>query len=199
MRENRGRAVRARYLTLLLPLLLSPSIDRQRPILAVPPDSWRSTYRSIGGPILTARYGALSLGKAILGSTYRKDVLVHHTRQMHSLKCFASYRSFQFCVVVGYDPYRAYRHMIHRGPKVRHLVPYRHTKLSSVCLRARQRYSHAPPPPFSTWLSSRSNRAASSARTIRTLSPAKRSSAGEKRVKEIRQKRRAPADAVDPI
>ncbi|RRT38219.1 hypothetical protein B296_00048818 [Ensete ventricosum] len=40
---------------------LSPSIDRQRLISTVPPESRWFAYRSAGGPVHTARYGALPL------------------------------------------------------------------------------------------------------------------------------------------
>ncbi|RZR98251.1 hypothetical protein BHM03_00027579 [Ensete ventricosum] len=42
-------------------------IDRRRPILAVPPDSGGSAYRSAAGPVCTGRYGALPLGRENLG------------------------------------------------------------------------------------------------------------------------------------
>ncbi|RRT54835.1 hypothetical protein B296_00033259, partial [Ensete ventricosum] len=54
-------------LLLLLPLLLSPSIDRRQSILAVPPNSGRSAYRSAGGSVRTVRYVDLPLDKANLG------------------------------------------------------------------------------------------------------------------------------------
>ncbi|RWW55849.1 hypothetical protein BHE74_00037477 [Ensete ventricosum] len=51
-----------------LPLLLSPSIDRRRSILAISPVSGRSAYQSVGGPIwgLTARWGTNSSRRRVL-------------------------------------------------------------------------------------------------------------------------------------
>ncbi|RZR79306.1 hypothetical protein BHM03_00004995 [Ensete ventricosum] len=51
-----------------LPRLILVEINRQQSILAVPPGSRRSAYRSTGRPIRTTRYGALLLGLTMIGA-----------------------------------------------------------------------------------------------------------------------------------
>ncbi|RZR97085.1 hypothetical protein BHM03_00026201 [Ensete ventricosum] len=53
----------------------SSSIDRRRPILAVPPGSDRSAYRSAVGPVCTGRYGSYrSVRKTFTANTFSE----HH-------------------------------------------------------------------------------------------------------------------------
>ncbi|RWW31191.1 hypothetical protein GW17_00004191 [Ensete ventricosum] len=110
---------------LLLPLLLSLSIDRRRSILEVSPSSGWSAYRSAGKPVCIARYGALSLGKANLGlgSIAFYENMVKVAKCVTFNKIFLPYLNIIYCLQAVPSFPSSFPHLFSGKDNLRCLIP----------------------------------------------------------------------------